>query len=56
MKRKYIENKRPFVKSSYYRFIFNTCFNIGIHVPKTDTCERCEEMKIKKEEGINITN
>ena len=41
-----IENKRPFVKSSYYRFIFNTCFNIGFHVPKTDRCKRCEEMKI----------
>ena len=56
MKRKYIENKRPFVKSSYYRFIFNTCFNIGIHVPKRDRYESCEEMKIKKKEGINITN
>ena len=41
-----IENKRPFIKSSYYRFIFNTCFNIGFHVPKTDRCKRCEEMKI----------
>ena len=51
-----IENERPFVKSSYYRFIFNTCFNIGFHVPKTDRRERCEEMKIKRKEGINITN
>ena len=55
-KRYCIENERPFVKSSYYRFIFNTCFNIGFNVPKTDGCERCEEMKIKTKEGINITN
>ena len=51
-----IENERPFVKSSFYRFIFNTCFNTGFHVRKTDRCERCEEMKIKRKEGINITN
>ena len=51
-KRNFIENERPFVKSSYYRFIFNTCFNIGFHVPKTDRCERCEEMKIKGKEIV----
>ena len=55
-KRNFIENERPFVKSSYYRFIFNTSFNIGFHVPKTDRCERYEEMKIKRKEGVNITN
>ena len=33
------------VKSVYYHHIFNTCFNIGFHVPKTDRCDRCEEIK-----------
>ena len=55
-KRNCIENESSFVKSSYYRFIFNTWFNIEFHVPKTDRCERCQDMKIKRKEGINITN
>ena len=42
------------VKPSYYRSVFNTCFNIGFHVPKTDRCDRCEEIKIKQKENIRI--
>ena len=30
------EKGLPFVKSSYYRHVFNTEFNIGFHVPKTE--------------------
>ena len=46
------ENERPLVKSSYYRFIFNTCFNIfnTFRISKTNSCESCEEIKIKKKE------
>ena len=47
-------NKVP-VKSSFYRYIFNTCFNIDFYVPKTDQCEKCEEIKIKKKENTTIS-
>ena len=50
-----IAEKKTWVKSSYYRYIFNTCFNIDFHVPKTDRCEKCEEVKIKKIENIPIS-
>ena len=42
------------MKSSYYRYVFNTKFNIGFHVPKTDRCEKCEEIKIKKNEKLPV--
>lgn len=41
-------NQTP-VKSSYYRSIFNTSFNNSFNTPK------CEEIKIKKEENIPIS-
>ena len=44
------------VKSAYYRYIFNTCFNIDFHIPKTDRCEKCEEIKIKEKENITISH
>ena len=47
-----IAEKKTWVKSSYYRYIFNTCFNIDFHIPKTDQREKCEEVKIKKIENI----
>ena len=49
------EKGTPSVKSSYYRYIFNTKFNIGFHIPKTDHCDKCEEMKVKKNEKIPIS-
>ena len=49
------EKGLPFVKSSYYRHVFNTEFNIGFHVPKTDRCEKCEEIKVKKNEKLPVS-
>ena len=50
------KEKNTYVKSSYYRYIFNTSFNINFHVPKTDRCEKCEEVRIKKTEKITMTD
>ena len=43
------------VKISYYRKIFNNNYNLGFHVPKSDRCDKCEEYKVKKTEGIAVT-
>ena len=40
---------------SFYRYIFNTSFNIDFHLPKTDRCEKCESVKLKKSENIAIS-
>ena len=37
-KGKCIRENMPWVKSSYYRYIFNKCYNIDLHIPKTDRC------------------
>ena len=42
------------VKVSFYRYIFNTEYNLAFHVPKKDRCGRCEEHKVKKKEGIHV--
>ena len=34
-------------KYSYRPCIFNNNLNINFHKPKTDRCDRCEEMKNK---------
>lgn len=47
-------NQTP-VKSSYYRSIFNTSFNNSFNTPKSDQYDQCEEIKIKKEENIPIS-
>ena len=44
------------MKSSYYRYIFKTSFNINFNVPKTDRCEKCEEVRIKKTEKLRMTD
>ena len=49
------ENK-SYVKSSYYRYIFNTSFNIDFRISKADRFEKCEGIKIKKNENIPILN
>ena len=49
------KENREFVKSSYYRSIFTTCFNIDFHIPKTDRCEKCEAIKMKRKENVAIT-
>ena len=54
-KEKQLSSGKFVVKPSFYRHIFNTSFNIGFHVPKTDRCDRCEEIKIKEHEKMPIT-
>ena len=51
-KEKSVRENKPWVKSTYYRYIFNKYCNIDFHVPKTDRCEKCEEIKIKKSPNI----
>ena len=43
------------VKPSYYRYLFNTNFSVAFHVPKTDCCQKCEEIKVERNEKITIT-
>lgn len=40
------------VKQSYFRFVFNTTFNIGFKAPATDVCSTCTMLNemIKLEE------
>ena len=45
----------PWVKSNYYRYIFNACYNIDFDIPKADRCEKCEEIKINKSQKISIS-
>ena len=47
-KEKYLTENISYVKPSYYRYLFNNNFNITFHVPKTDRCEKCEEIKVKR--------
>ena len=45
-KEKCIRENKPWVKSTYYRYIFNTRYNIDFHIPKTDRCIKSER-KVK---------
>lgn len=40
------EQKQP-VKEHYYRYVFNTKFNLHFYIPKKDTCKWCDIYKIK---------
>ena len=42
-KEKCIRENRPWVKSTYYHYIFNTCYNIDFHIPKTDVKRRDQD-------------
>ena len=55
MQREMFPEGISYVKLSYYRYLFNTNFNIAFHVPKTDRFEKCEEIKVKRNEKITIT-
>lgn len=46
-KEKCLETSENPVKESYYRFVFNTEFNIDFHKPKKDRCDICELHKVK---------
>ena len=54
-KEKCEKEKQPYVKSSFYGYVFNTSFNSDFHLPKTDRCEKCESVKLKKSENIAIS-
>ena len=34
------------VKESFYRNIFSRDFNLKFHAPRSDTCKKCEELKM----------
>lgn len=46
------------VKKSYFRNIFNNCYNMGFGTPQTDVCSKCMELseKIKKESDPSKKN
>lgn len=52
------EYLNPNVKLSYFRQIFNNCYNIGFGAPQTDACSKCLELsnKIKSETDFNKKN
>ncbi|ESP01684.1 hypothetical protein LOTGIDRAFT_176440 [Lottia gigantea] len=45
------DNELKFVTESMYRYIFNTEFNLGFHVPSKDLCDTCTKFDMKKESG-----
>lgn len=46
------------VKESYFRHVFNTCFNIGFGTPQTDACSTCIELceRMKRETDLTKKN
>lgn len=36
----------PNISQDYYRRVFNTEFNLGFGLPRTDTCARCDELAV----------
>ena len=47
-KEKCIRENKPWVKSTYYRYIFSRSYNIDFLIAKTDQSEKCKEIKIEK--------
>ena len=54
-KEKCIRENKPWVKSTYYRYIFSRSYNIDFLIAKTDQCEKCKEIKIEKSQNISIS-
>lgn len=48
----YAEKTNDPLKSSYYRYIFCTKFNLDFHQPKSDRCGKCEKYKKAKEHSL----
>ena len=44
-----MRKKQKKVKESFFRFIFNTQFNLSFHKSKKDRCDACEAYKVAKE-------
>ena len=51
-KRKCLEEVSTPVKESFYRFIFNSEFNISFHIPKSDRCDRCESYQTALDQNL----
>lgn len=51
----YKETVQNPVKESFYRYVFNTNFNLGFHQPKSDRCGKCEAFSVAEKEN-NLTN
>ena len=52
------EGEKPQVKEWLYRKIFNEEFNLGFGYPRSDTCEKCDLLKvlIVHKLMMNVTN
>ena len=37
---------QPKISQDYYRHVFNTEFNLGFGLLRTDTCTRCDELAL----------
>lgn len=52
-------NTQPPVKASYFRRIFNTCYNLGFGTPRTDVWSTClqlaEKIKASKDNAEKVT-
>jgi hypothetical protein len=46
---------KQLVKSSMYRKIFSTEFNLDFHHPKSDRCAKCEEYNVSVRKNITIS-
>lgn len=48
-------NKQP-VKESFYRTVFCENYNLHFHIPKKDRCDLCEEVKMRSNEKLPLTD
>ena len=46
--------EKPQVKEYLYRKIFNTEFNFGFGYPRSDTCEKCDQLKLAIEAAQSV--
>lgn len=51
-KRKCLEEGSTPVKESFYRFIFNSEFNLSFHIPKKERCDQCESYQTALDQNL----
>lgn len=51
-KRKCLEEGSTPVKESFYRFIFNSEFNLSFHIPKKYRCDQCESYQTALDQNL----
>lgn len=51
-KGKCLEEGSTPVKESFYRFIFNSEFNLSFHIPKKDSCDQCESHQTALDQNL----